>query len=55
MTSIKFEELDVSKLSFEEVKLQNKTTLLLPRLDGKEVPGIKLPTIENYTLWRSIF
>ena len=46
MTSIKFEELDVSKLSFEEVKLQNKNTLLLPRLDGKEVPGIRLPRIE---------
>jgi hypothetical protein len=46
MTSVKFEKLDVSKLVFEEVTLPNKKTILLPRIDGKEIPNIILPRIE---------
>jgi hypothetical protein len=45
MANIKFEKLDVSKLSFEEVMLPNKKSLLLPRIDDKELPSYILPRI----------
>ena len=43
--AIKFSDLEVSNLSVEQVKLGNNTTLLLPRLNNKEVPCIILPKI----------
>jgi hypothetical protein len=43
--AIKFEDLDVININFEEKILPNKSTVILPRLNGKEIPKIKLPTI----------
>ena len=43
--AIKFSNLEVSMLGIEQVKLGNNTTLLLPRLNNKEVPCIILPKI----------
>ncbi len=46
MASIKFEKFNVNDLRFEQVKLANKNTLILPRYNGQEVPSIILPRIE---------
>ncbi len=44
-TAIKCSDLDVSSLSIEQIKPGNKTTLLLQRLNNKEVPCVILPKI----------
>ena len=41
---MKLEELVVSKFSIEEVTLNNKT-IILPKLEGKTLPDLKLPNI----------
>ena len=43
--AIKFSDLEVSSLSIEQIKLGNNTTLLLPRLNNKDVPCMILPKI----------
>ena len=40
--AMKLEELVVSKFSIEEVTLNNKT-IILPKLEGKTLPDLKLP------------
>jgi len=44
MASIKLKDLEVSQLSFEEVKMKNGI-LRLPRIDDKDIPNIILPRI----------
>ena len=48
--AIKFSDLEVSNFDIEQIKLSNNTTLLLPRLNNKEVPCIILPkvTLSHY-------
>ena len=48
--AIKFSDLEVSNFGVEQVKLGNNTTLILPRLNNKEVPCIILPkvTLSHY-------
>lgn len=44
---MKLESFEVANLSFKPVKLPNQTALiLLPKLNGNEVPNIRLPRIE---------
>ena len=43
--AIKFSDLEVSNFDIEQIKLSNNTTLLLPRLNNKEVPFIILPKV----------
>ena len=45
---IKFEEFDVSALSFEQVKVSPKDTVLLPRVDSGECPLFQLPWLVTF-------
>jgi len=44
--AITFDKLQVENISFEQVKLPNNETITLPRLNTKEMPHIRLPTIQ---------
>ena len=48
--AIQFSDLEVANFDIEQIKLSNNTTLLLPRLNNKEVPCIILPkvTLSHY-------
>jgi hypothetical protein len=50
MVSIKLKDLEVSNLTFEEVKMKNGI-LRLPRLDDKEIPQIIIPRIYLKHAW----
>ena len=44
--AIKFDRFQVENVHFEQVKLPNNETIVLPRYNGKEIPHIRLPRIE---------
>ena len=46
MMAIKFDKFQVENVHFEQVKLPNNETIVLPRCLGKEIPHIRLPRIE---------
>ena len=45
---IKFEKFEVSSLSFEQVKVSPKDTVLLPRVDSGECPLFQLPCLVTW-------
>ena len=44
--SITLDKFHVNTIGFEQVKLPNNTTIILPRLNSKEMPRVRLPRIE---------
>ena len=43
--ALKLEDLEVSSLKFEEVKLSMNKSVMLPKYKGENVPNIRLPNV----------